>query len=418
MKMAINIFLIVTGIILISIIGTISFFYVAYNNFSFEDEFQVNESVLPYFNKSYDEAREEFRLKSNELVLKHPNTKMFEVQVMSNIDPDLTIDLCYICGSKKADKIIILSSGVHGVEGNVGSAVQLFFIDNYINKDFLEKTSVLLIHSVNPYGFKYERRVTENNVDLNRNSDIDKELYSTVNKAYPEICDIINPKEKVETRNLANRFFFLKAIKEIAKRSMSVFKQAILQGQYEYPKGLFYGGNDFEPQIKSLARSIDSICDPYKTIFAIDIHTGYGERGKLHLFPNPVEESVKNRMETIFEGFHIDWGDSDDFYTYSGDFVSYIQKINTDKIFIPMLFEYGTMGSRKTLGSIKSLHIMMLENQGEHYGYVSDEDQKKVKHDFVQMYNLSSDSWRSQIIDETKNIFDKSLKRFSELEFQ
>lgn len=409
---------ILNGIFLISIIGIIIYLYLAYNNFSFKYEFKVNESILHYFKNSYDEARQEFRLKSKELVLKYPDSKKFEIPVVSKIDSDLTIGICYIRASKKTDKLLILSSGVHGVEGYVGSALQFYFIDNYINEDFLEKTSVLLIHSVNPYGFKYQRKVTENNVDLNRNSDIDKELFSTINEGYSEISDIINPKKKVETKNSANRFFFLKAFKEITRRSISVFRQAILQGQYEYPKGLFYGGNDFEPQIKNLVQSIETICEPYKTIFAIDLHTGYGERGKLHLFPNPVEESVKSRMETIFQGFHIDWGDSDNFYTYSGDFVGFIQKINKDKIFIPMLFEYGTVGSRKILGSIKSLHIMMLENQGEHYGYVSDEDKKKVKYDFVEMYNLSSDSWRSQIIEETRIIFDKSLKRFSELEFQ
>lgn len=409
---------ILNGIFLISIIGIIIYLYLAYNNFSFKYEFKVNESILHYFKNSYDEARQEFRLKSKELVLKYPDSKKFEIPVVSKIDSDLTIGICYIRASKKTDKLLILSSGVHGVEGYVGSALQFYFIDNYINEDFLEKTSVLLIHSVNPYGFKYQRKVTENNVDLNRNSDIDKELYTTINEGYSEISDIINPKKKVETKNSANRFFFLKAFKEITRRSISVFRQAILQGQYEYPKGLFYGGNDFEPQIKNLVQSIETICEPYKTIFAIDLHTGYGERGKLHLFPNPVEESVKSRMETIFQGFHIDWGDSDNFYTYSGDFVGFIQKINKDKIFIPMLFEYGTVGSRKILGSIKSLHIMMLENQGEHYGYVSDEDKKKVKYDFVEMYNLSSDSWRSQIIEETRIIFDKSLKRFSELEFQ
>lgn len=409
---------ILNGIFLISIIGIIIYLYLAYNNFSFKYEFKVNESILHYFKNSYDEARQEFRLKSKELVLKYPDSKKFEIPVVSKIDSDLTIGICYIRASKKTDKLLILSSGVHGVEGYVGSALQFYFIDNYINENFLEKTSVLLIHSVNPYGFKYQRKVTENNVDLNRNSDIDKELFSTINEGYSEISDIINPKKKVETKNSANRFFFLKAFKEITRRSISVFRQAILQGQYEYPKGLFYGGNDFEPQIKNLVQSIETICEPYKTIFAIDLHTGYGERGKLHLFPNPVEESVKSRMETIFQGFHIDWGDSDNFYTYSGDFVGFIQKINKDKIFIPMLFEYGTVGSRKILGSIKSLHIMMLENQGEHYGYVSDEDKKKVKYDFVEMYNLSSDSWRSQIIEETRIIFDKSLKRFSELEFQ
>ncbi|MFC2152059.1 M14 family metallopeptidase [Bacteroidota bacterium] len=418
MKKAIKILVITIGIILILVIGVISYFYVAYNNFSFEDEFQVNESVLPYFNISYDESRNDFRSKSNELVLKYPETKLFEIPVSSNIDTNLTIDFCYIRGSQKTDKILILSSGIHGVEGYVGSAVQLFFIDNYINKDLLDKTSILLIHSVNPYGFKYTRRVTENNVDLNRNSDIDKELYSTINEGYPKVYNLINPTRTVEPHSLRNRFFFIKAIKAIVKESMPVLRQAVLQGQYEYPSGLYYGGNDFEPQIKNMALSIDTICDPYKTVFAIDLHTGYGERGKLHLFPNPVEESVKKRMESVFEGFHIDWGDSDDFYTYSGDFVSYIQKINNDKIFIPMLFEYGTMDSRKTLGSIKSLHTMILENQGEYYGYNANEDREKVKHDFIEMYNPSSDSWKSQIMNETKIVFDKSLKRFSELEFQ
>jgi hypothetical protein len=123
-------------------------------------------------------------------------------------------------------------------------------------------------------------------------------------------------------------------------------------------------------------------------------------------------------MENIFEGFYIDWGDSDDFYTYSGDFAGYIGEINNDKIFIPMLFEYGTMDSQTTIGSIKSLHVMILENQGEQYGYVSEKDFKKVKDDFMEMYYPSSVAWRSHIIDETKIIFDKSLKRFSELELQ
>ena len=418
MKKAIKISVIIIGIILIPIIGGISYFYIAFNNYSLEDDYQVNENNLTYFYDSYDEARKNFRLKSDELTVKYPGTKKFDIPVKSNEDTNLTIDFCFIPGSKKADKIIILSSGVHGLEGYTGSAVQLFFIDNYINEEFLDNSSILLIHSVNPYGFKYTRRVTENNVDLNRNSDIDKELYQIKNEGYPKVYDLINPKGKVKTGSLANRFFFIKAIKEIAKKSMPVLRQAVLQGQYEFSEGLYYGGNDFEPQIKNLAMIIDTICNPYQTVFAIDLHTAYGERGKLHLFPNPVEIPVKKRMEAIFEGFHIDWGDSDDFYTYTGDFVSYIGKINNDKIFIPMTFEYGTMDSQTTLGSLKSIHIMILENQGEQYGFVSDEDLKKVKDDLIEMYYPSSDAWKSHIIDETKIIFNKSLKRFSELELQ
>jgi len=418
MKKAVKISVIIIGIILIPVIGGISYFYVAFNNYSLEDDYQVNESNLAYFNESYDEARKEFRLKSDELILKYPGTKKFDIPVLCSKDTNLTIDFCFIPGSESADKIIILSSGIHGLEGYTGSAVQLFFMDNYISNEFLAKTSILLIHGVNPYGFKYTRRVTENNVDLNRNSDIDKKLYQLKNEGYPKVYDLINPKGKVKAGSLANRFFFIKAIKGIVKESMPVLRQAVLQGQYEFSEGMFYGGNNFEPQIKDLIPIIDTICDPYKTVFAIDLHTAWGERGKLHLFPNPVEEPVRKRMETIFEGFHIDWGGSDDFYTFSGDFAGYIGKINNDKIFIPMLFEYGTMDSQTTIGSIKSLHIMILENQGEQYGYISDKDFKKVKDDFMEMYYPSSEAWKSHIIDETKIVLDKSLQRFCEIEFE
>lgn len=418
MRKVIKISIIIVGIILILMIGVLSYFYVAYNRFSLKDKYQVNEKNLIYFNNTYDEARTDFRLKSNELSLKFPCTKNFHIQVESDKDTDLTIDFCFIPGTKATEKIMILSSGVHGIEGYTGSAVQLFFMDQYIQNSLLDKTSILLIHGVNPYGFKYGRKVTEHNVDLNRNSDINRELYQTQNEGYPKVYRLINPEGEVQTKSLANRFFFVQAIRAIVKESMAVLRQAVLQGQYEFPKRLYYGGNDFEPQIKDLRYIMDTICQPYQTVFAIDLHTAYGERGKLHLFPNPVEESVKKRMETVFEGFQIDWGDSNDFYTYTGDFNSFIGKVNKDKIFIPMLFEYGTMNSQTTIGSLKSIHVMALENQGEQFGYESDEDSIKVEKDFLEMYFPSSLEWRSHVIDETKIIFDKTLKRFTEREFR
>jgi hypothetical protein len=418
MKKAIKISGIIIGIILIPIIGGISYFYIAFNNFSIKDSYEMKADNLTYYNESYVEARKEFRLKSDELSIKYPETKNFNIKVESKTDSNLTIDFCFIPGSKETEKLFILSSGVHGVEGYVGSAVQLFFMNNYITDEFLEKTGVLLIHSVNPYGFKYTRRVTENNVDLNRNSDIDKKLFKTINDGYPKVYDLINPQGKVKTGSLGNRFFFIKAIRDIVVESMLVLRQAVLQGQYEYPEGLYFGGKDFEPQIEALTPIIDTICKPYKTVFALDLHTGFGERGKLHLFPTPVEKDVKARMESVFEGFKIDWGDTNDFYTYTGDFSSFIGKINKDKIFIPMIFEYGTMNSQTTIGSIKSIHIMILENQGEQYGYESEEDRIKSKKDVLEMYYPSSEEWRNHIIDETKIIFDKSLKIFCETDFK
>ncbi len=404
-------------ILVVTIIGGLAYFYSAFNNFAPKDTFEISQEHSIYFNDSYTEARAEFRKASEKIKYVFPETKTFSINVPSQIDNDLTIDFCFIPGTVDTSKIIIISSGVHGVEGYVGSAVQLNIMSKFIKAELLEKTSILFIHSVNPYGFKYARRVTENNVDLNRNSEIDDKLYATINKGYPEVYDLINKKGKVNTNSMANKFFFIKAINAIRKATMPVLRQAILQGQYQFPEGLYFGGKKAEPQIESLVPIIDSICNPYQTIFAIDLHTGFGARGQLHLFPNPVESAMKTRMETLFDGYHIDWGDSDEFYTVTGDFVNYLGKINPEKTFIPMTFEYGTMNSQTTMGSLKSMHIMILENQGEQFGFETNSDSTKVKTDLLEMYNPSSESWKTQILSTTNDLLEKVFLRFSETEF-
>ena len=94
---------------------------------------------------------------------------------------------------------VIHSSGTHGVEGYLGSAVQIRFLRELLlrnNNDCIDDDDVrpsppssisqasspslafpptekvrkvLLIHLVNPYGMRHHRRTNENNVDLNRN---------------------------------------------------------------------------------------------------------------------------------------------------------------------------------------------------------------------------------------------------------
>ncbi|NPA44489.1 MAG: DUF2817 domain-containing protein [Chlorobi bacterium] len=367
------------------------------------------QNYLKYYSNSYDSARIKFIETSQILKKKYPASKMFQIKVPSKTDNNLFVDILYLPSLKEKNKLFILSSGVHGIEGHVGSAIQQMFIDRFICDSLLEETGVLLIHSVNPYGYKYDRRFSENNVDINRNSSIVDTLYNIVNEGYPKVNDFINPTKKVNTRSLGNIFFAPKAIMKILKASMPVLRQAILQGQYQYPDGLYYGGNKLEPQTASLIPILTSVCEPYKTVFEIDLHTGYGERGKLHFFPNPVDSVTQKKIETIFKEERIDWGDSDGFYTVTGDFVGFIWQINKNKTFIPMAFEYGTLNTQKTSGSLKSIHIMILENEGYHYGYKKERDRIKVKNDILEMYYPSSEEWRIKIMKKTEDVYKKIL---------
>ena len=53
---------------------------------------------------------------------------------------------------------------------------------------------VLLIHAINPYGFAWSRRVTEDNVDLNRNF-VDHDKAYPKNDGYLALADAILPRQ-------------------------------------------------------------------------------------------------------------------------------------------------------------------------------------------------------------------------------
>ena len=74
-------------------------------------------------------------------------------------------------GAADAEQLLIVSSACHGVEGYCGSGVQVFALhdDEWRAKAKAAGVAVLYIHGLNPHGFSFQRRVTNENVDLNRN---------------------------------------------------------------------------------------------------------------------------------------------------------------------------------------------------------------------------------------------------------
>lgn len=376
--------------------------HISYHTFSPGDKgITVNESNLVYYNESYEECRQAFRHEAQLLLSQYEQAELSFVRVPCEKDNDLSIDILYLPPLRETDKLLVLSSGVHGVEGYTGSAVQQMIMKELITPDALSEMGVLIIHGVNPYGFKYLRRVTENNVDLNRGSEIDSTLFEKKNPGYSELYDLINPKGQVSTNSFANQFFYLKSISKILKASMSVTRQAIVQGQYEYPEGLFFGGSDFESQIDSLRMILPEYFASYNTILEIDLHAAFGSRGVLHLLPSSIDDpELIRKTESIFEGQHIEWGNTDDFYTISGGFAdAFLSKLNPDALYLSMVFEWGTFDTKKTFGSIKSLQTMVNENQGSHYGYKNDNQERKIKRAAMELDYPSSEAWRSNTME-------------------
>ncbi len=380
---------------------------------------KVDKTNLVYFQESYDECRKGFLAAAAELKAKVPKAEIASIKVAEPGEDDLFIDTCYLPAQKRKERIILLMSGLHGIEGFAGSAVQQYVMKELVPTWDLEKTGVLLVHGLNPYGFKHERRVSKRNIDLNRNFSAEGALFKLKNEGYKKVYGLLNPEGKADAGSLSNRFFPVKAGYNIVRYSMKALRDAVLRGQYEFEKGIYYGGNKSEPQKRIIDTVINGVPRDYRAVLALELHTGYGQRNTMHLFPNPQKDKrIKGVMEEVFKGYQVDWGDQGDFYQTTGDLMSYLEETLAPKMFfVPMVFEFGTMDSQTTMGSIRSIHAVILENQGFQFGYDSDDDRKEIKDRFREAYYPSSPEWRSEVIRQVKEGFPVFVDRFMKLKF-
>ena len=405
------------SVIVLLIAGVLIYSYSAFNYYSPSDpDVQVDPLKLKYFYETYDECRNAFKVQAEDLKEKFDSVVIFSVPLESKTDNNLNIDFCFIPASDSTNKLLILNSGIHGIEGFTGSAVQRMLMKEVLSPEITREMGILIIHGMNAWGFKHERRVSENNVDLNRNYSLDNSLFSIKNEGFTAIYGMLTPKEKLNTSSLENKFFLLKAVSEIAKKGKPALVQAFAQGQYQYPEAIYFGGNDFEPHVKIISDVIKTVGEDYNTILAIDLHTGYGERGTLHLFPNPVNDPViREKMEAVFKGYPINWGNSDDFYTVTGQFVEFIGSLLPGKTCIPMVMEYGTLNSSATMGTVTSAYTSIIENQGFQNGYNLEKDSLKARAKFRQMYYPYSEKWRTNAINKGEEMISSAINNFIEL---
>ncbi|WP_430817378.1 M14 family metallopeptidase [Carboxylicivirga sp. RSCT41] len=367
--------------------------------------------VNNYFHETYGDCRLAFLRGVDRLVSKYTDTQAGKLYIDN--EQRQVIDWCYIPQRGTKERLLILNSGLHGIEGYVGNAFQCLFMDEVLNSDVLNHVGVLIIHGINPYGFQNGRKTTGNNVDLNRNCLLTQSDFTYKNAGYAELVSMLMPDERVNLKSDSNRFFLFRSMLKIIKESKSVMRQAILQGQYEYEKGFCYGGAGHEPHLKELKILLIDKIRQYPSMLNIDIHTAYGERGKIHLFVNrPSNDKVTEVIGEIFKDRKVDWGDSKGFYEIKGDYVSWVNSLVPETFSIPMLFECGTMNSQTTFGSIKSLQIMILENQGAHYGFVDEHTESTVKKQFREMYYPSSSVWRTLVLSDAQTLLKQTIEGY------
>ena len=317
----------------------------------------------------------------------------------------LYIDSYYLPSAGENTNLVVLTTGVHGMEGYIGAAMlDVFFGEIYPNLD-RDTTGILVVANVNPYGMKNYRRYNENNVDLNRNFILDWESHDlNSNQEYPKVDTFLGPTGKIGNALWHEVSFWLSLAKTAITDGADTISDALLTGQYAYPQGVYYGGT--EDQISTVyLKDVFSQCldSSYENIVHIDIHSGYGPRYNMVIFNSVYETMNEAQSQEAFGYDYIIAHDSEEFYATTGDTTDFFYRLaeqkQTGAELFSSCFEFGTIGDG-FLDSILSLKYTVDENRNHWYPTDNATSAEVVRQHYMELFYPTETAWREKTVED------------------
>lgn len=367
--------------------------------------------VQSLYPETYEASRKRFRDNLPTVQSMWTKAKLFQHKLAG--DEDLTIDWIYSEPLEGNQKVFILTTGEHGVEGYVGSAMMQLFIEKYMPRLDPCTTGILLVHAINPWGMKHHRRGNRDNIDLNRTFIYNLDHDPGFNPEYDKIAKFLNPGTQITNLLLDNIGYTLKLFWHIARMGMKNFRYALLLGQYRDPKGLYYGGRERPEETQTLMDLYKQMMSSYDQILHLDMHTGYGPRHQMSLVNSALDKGSSEYFVKRFNYPLVVAATADEFYAIRGDMVDYEYALWQDefpeKRFFATAFEFGTLGDTM-YGLFQSPRVMVHENRAYWHGAQNERLLAQVKHGFEELFNPEAKDWKEKAVADAERAFDGILK--------
>ena len=368
------------------------------------------ETKTHEYSDSFYTTYEEVRANLNRRVesLRDGGAEVYQTEYAVNAEDGLYIDNIFIPAKKESTNLIILTTGVHGMEGYIGSVMLDVFFEEIYPTLNTETTGILVVANINPYGMKNYRRYNENNVDLNRNFIEDWESFDlSSNKEYPKVVNFLQPKGKMGNALWHEVGFYLSLAKEAIFTGADTISDALLTGQYEYPTGVYYGGNGDEISTTYLKGVFaDCLDGQYKNLIHIDIHSGYGPRYNMVIFNSVQDMTTEAEAVEMFGYDYIIAQDSEEFYVTYGDTTDYFYRLarskGSEKDLYSTCFEFGTIGD-SFIDSILSLKYTVDENRQHFYPTTNKITAEVVRQNYFELFYPTEMEWRVKTIADFKD---------------
>jgi len=332
-----------------------------------------------HFSPDYATARERFRRAA---AAAGAQIDSLALSARGPADEPLTIDIAWL-GAAHARRVLLHTSGIHGVEAYAGSAVQLALLDQ--PPELSAGNALALVHVLNPYGMAWLRRANEANVDLNRNFLGTGETWSGAPPLYATLDPLLNA--KAPPRPDA---FLLRMLMLASRHGYRPVKQAIAQGQYDFPRGLFYGGAQLEAGPRLFLDWLERRVSTAKTVLAIDVHTGLGRWARDTLFAEPGRDTPQGLAAALGSALVDTHVDPSAAYPIHGALAQGIRATLGARVAHCVLQEFGTYSILKVISALRD------ENRWHFYG--TRDPRHPVKIALQEALCPASPSWRNRVV--------------------
>jgi hypothetical protein len=314
----------------------------------------------------------------------------YPIEARGPAGEELAIDVAW-SGQSTDRTTLILSSGLHGVEGYFGSAVQLAWLEQQaVQPRPAPGVRTVLVHGLNPYGFAWSRRVNEENVDPNRNFLLPGQAYRGCPPGYAAFDGLLNPRRPPSRWDA----FVLRGLAAILRYGVPALKQALVTGQYEYPQGLFFGGQGPTATLEILRERLPGWVEDCERVVHLDFHTGLGpwKTWKL-LVDEPLSAAHRSWLADCFEAGAFEVCDSRGVaYHARGTFGPWCVAQTPGRDYLYLCAEFGTYSAMRIVAGLRA------ENQAHHWDRPDSAATVRTRQRLRELFCSGDAEWRAQAL--------------------
>lgn len=307
-------------------------------------------------------------------------------------------------GPRDAARLLVLVSGVHGVEALPGSACQTALVASGRLNELPADTAVLMVHVINCWGAVHLRRNTDGNVDLCRNF-LDFTRPLPTRPEYEAIHAAVNCPERTGPQRDAAR---AEIAAFIQRNGMDAYIQALMGGQYQHADGFSFGGTQPVWAHRTLAAILAGHAQHARRVCVVEVHTGlgpwaYGTAVTMHTGADCARAKAWFGPWIVAPNERDKGALADSYRVHGHTTEGYLRALPGAEV-TAIVLEFGTYPPQE------SLPVMLEDHWLAVHGDASSPQGQEIRQRMLRLHYPLDPDWRQAVWDRANQVVDQALR--------